>query len=149
MRNKPLTIRTLAERDGLDLLLENEVDRQPFLWELGGVPFLDASRSLLGGKKSQEWGPKERGVYRTIVTNGIWTQDRLCAAGFVEDSACQACGEAASITHRPWECPTLDRKRHDLGISKRMVTKASENCRNPLWSHGLVADPLVGAPLPA
>ena len=46
----PATIRTLAERDGLDLLLENEVDRQTFLWELGGVPFLDESRALLGGK---------------------------------------------------------------------------------------------------
>ena len=146
----PATIKTLAERDGLDLLLEDEVEKHFFLSGLdGGIPFIDASRALLAGKQKQEWGAEERSVYRTLVTNGIWTEDRLWAAGFVENGGCKACGEAASIMHR-WSCPALARKRHDMGISRRMLAEAQEhqNLSNPLWSHGIVADPLVAAPLP-
>ena len=67
----------------------------------------------------------------------------------MENGECKACGDAASIMHR-WSCPALDRKRHDMGVSRRLLAESRENqnLSNPLWSHGIVVDPLVVAPLP-
>ena len=35
-----------------------------------------------------------------------------------------------------------------MGVSRRMVTEAKEDPRNPLWTHGLVVHLCVGLPLP-
>ena len=65
----------------------------------------------------KDWTPKQSGLLRAAAAGGIWTADRLHAAGFADTDACTACGEPASVSHRLWSCPQLER-HEDERVSK-------------------------------
>lgn len=42
-------------------------------------------------KDSKDWGPEQKGALRSLVMGLQWTQQRLHAAGLVQDSRCRLC----------------------------------------------------------
>ena len=50
----------------------------------------------------------------TLLTNGLWTKNRLIHAGHVSDDLCPTCREVEDTQHVYWECPRWSRYREGL-----------------------------------
>eukprot|EP00973_Karenia_brevis_P053528 7438297-Karenia_brevis.AAC.1 len=92
-------------RDGLrQAMWEQAAQRRSDMKGIEGGLDTEASRALLTTSKLPHY---EAGVLRTILSGGIWTQDRACRANLSDTACCQYCtlGETEDHVHLWWKCP--------------------------------------------
>jgi hypothetical protein len=115
--------------------------------QLGGSPWLEPVHSLLQKKDTPSWGPKEKGLCRTILAEGCWPLERLRLIGLNTDGLC-VCGGAHTLFHILWECPLTAPFRDQYGLEDGVLVSVTTNPHLSLWRVGLLPDPTVGLPPP-
>ena len=90
---------------------------------------------------------RARETLSKVVTDGGWTQQRLCEVGLVTDGTCLACQkEIGSLHHRYFGCHTTREERRKLP-SKTWQHVAEGQAESLLWTKCLVKGPcnILGA----
>eukprot|EP00973_Karenia_brevis_P088046 12211286-Karenia_brevis.AAC.1 len=94
----------------------------------GHGAFMAPLHRLMASRSSApDWGPKQQGALRSLVSNRQWTQCRLWKAGLARTRNCRLCvayglcteddddpRHRGTPTHRYWTCPVLQPERERL-----------------------------------
>ena len=143
----PRDIQAVAIGDAELWLLQNAVDRSPFLAGFHGTPFLEPLRTLVHCKPKLDWGPKEQGMLCAIAANGLWPQERLHSIGAVDNDKCRLCPfDIGTQRHRAWQCVGTRAYREQYGLPQ---SAGVDQRQRFLWNVGLLSDPAVWLPRPA
>ena len=143
----PRDIQAVAIGDAELWLLQNAVDRSPFLAGFHGTPFLEPLRTLVHCKPKLDWGPKEQGMLCAIAANGLWPQERLHSIGAVDNDKCRLCPfDIGTQRHRAWQCVGTRAYREQYGLPQ---SAGVDQRQRFLWNFGLLTDPTVWLPRPA
>ena len=79
------------------------------------------------------WQAKEKGILRLLCSGGVWSRDRLHAAGYLDSPACM-CEEPDSVQHMIWECQYLREFRDTYHVGDAIHRLKEQSPNVPLWT---------------
>eukprot|EP00973_Karenia_brevis_P087568 12141608-Karenia_brevis.AAC.1 len=87
----------------------------------------DSSTALLSTSKLD---PYQAGVLRTIISGGIWTEDRAHRATLSSSNQCKYCATGAVEDHEHlwWSCPAWSHVRAQHGEATRLFKQEWPAC---------------------
>ena len=116
--------------------------------QYGGYPWLSPLYQLLNGKDKPGWGPPEKGVLSLLCTQGVWTSDRLCSAGYKQDDLCTSCLLPDSVDHLLFKCEGTLPFRQQYDLHTNILTFKEQHPHLPLWHSCIIEDPTIFYPSP-
>ena len=94
--------------------------------------------------------PRQRGCLLAVAAGALWTQSRLCDAGYITSPHCPLCKSAEDTEfHRWWQCPASEHLRLQLTSEAMRLRAAAAGARSLLYARGIVEHPCTRLVAPA
>lgn len=137
----PKTVQRRMIRDIQRTSLENMSGAESVYRNLQGRPWFDPVRRLSRKTNTATWNGKHKGMLKCIAANGIWTLERLRAAGYATDGLCPCCRVPQTMYHLLWKCQSVAIlaqdplcPRESLGLrSKGYLSSAHQRACSPTY----------------
>ena len=142
----PRTVQELAMRDTETWLWNASTSAK--ITGIEGRPFLEPIKALLNTKESEEGSMSRaaKGMLRCLVAHGIWSPERLKAAGYDIEGVCPHCGGCGSLWHLIWDCPATYAFRLQWGLPDAIKKGANERWHMALWGQDCCRLYMQGCP---
>ena len=136
LRNALLqAVKSTLEKRAADALRAKGLEVGP-----GRISTAPVARTL----RSAYLSAKQKGAVRAVVTDALWTDDRLAAEGYDVDPCCKLCSTGArdTVWHRAWECPaTQDLRTAEPDLVVRALAAGPSD---PTYARALPPHPADG-----